>query len=211
MEYKYYMMNKPAGCITARRDDRHKVVMEYIQGERADDLHPVGRLDKDTEGLLFLTNDGKWNQMLMAPDHHVKKKYYFIAMGTLEQGKIMQLEQGIYLKGETKKTAPAIVEVIGNTVLSGVTHLLEGKMIPKLNKNRNTQPIVIGNITITEGRKHQVKRMLKAAGCYIIYLKRIEIGGVSLDEGMAPGDYRELTEEEKNRLTIKEECDTILL
>lgn len=198
MEYKYYMLNKPAGCITAKSDRKHKVVMEYMKEASGDNLNPVGRLDKDTEGLLFVTNDGKWNQMLMSPKNHVKKKYYFVGMGTLDSDKVKMLKEGIAIKGECETVKAFDVEVTDNKVLSDVLNLFSGKRTSRLFKNKDTQPVVIGNIIITEGKKHQVKRMLKAAGCYVIYLKRTEIGSVKLDEKLYPGEYRELTKEEIN-------------
>lgn len=196
MKYKYYMLNKPAGCITAKSDRKHKVVMEYMKEASGDNLNPVGRLDKDTEGLLFVTNDGKWNQMLMSPENHVKKKYYFVGMGTLNSDKVEMLKEGIAIKGECGQVKAFDVEVTDNKVLSDVLNLFSGKRTSRLYKNKDTQPVVIGNIIITEGKKHQVKRMLKAAGCYVIYLKRTEIGNIKLDEKLNTGEYRELTKEE---------------
>lgn len=196
MKYKYYMLNKPSGCITANRDRHHKVVMEYMEGAEGCNLNPVGRLDKDTEGLLFVTNDGKWNQMLMSPANHVEKKYYFVAMGTLDAEKIGSLKRGVALKGEDVLCKAIDVEVTDKKVLSDVLCLLRGKMAMRLYKNKDIQPVVMGNIVIAEGKKHQVKRMLKAAGCYIIYLKRTKIGNVMLDEKLCSGEYRELTPDE---------------
>lgn len=198
MKYKYYMLNKPAGCITAKRDSRHKVVMEYMEDADGDNLNPVGRLDKDTEGLLFVTNDGKWNQLLMSPQNHVKKKYYFVGMGKLDSEKINRLKSGVILRGESVPCKAIDVEVTDNKVLADVLHIFNGKRTSRLYKNKDTHPVVMGNIIITEGRKHQVKRMLKAAGCYVIYLKRTEIGNVKLDDTLCPGGYRELTSDEVN-------------
>ena len=93
--YVYYMFHKPAGCITAVRDDRHRTVMEYFRGADVPGIHPVGRLDKDTEGLLLITNDGRWNQKLMNPENHVEKTYFFWALGELSEEEHRRLEQGI--------------------------------------------------------------------------------------------------------------------
>ena len=86
-ELKYYMFHKPRGCITAVTDPTHKTVMEYFADEKVEGLHPVGRLDKDTEGLLLITNDGKWNQEIMHPENHVPKTYFFWALGELDEEK----------------------------------------------------------------------------------------------------------------------------
>ena len=104
-ELKYYMFHKPRGCITAVTDPTHKTVMEYFADEKVEGLHPVGRLDKDTEGLLLITNDGKWNQEIMHPENHVPKTYFFWALGDLDEEKIHLIENGVDLRGMTAKPA----------------------------------------------------------------------------------------------------------
>ena len=104
-ELKYYMFHKPRGCITAVTDPTHKTVMEYFADEKVEGLHPVGRLDKDTEGLLLITNDGKWNQEIMHPENHVPKTYFFWALGELDEEKIHRIENGVELRGMTAKPA----------------------------------------------------------------------------------------------------------
>lgn len=100
MDKMYYMFNKPKGCITARTDEKHKTVMDYFPEDMRHILHPVGRLDKDTEGFLIITNDGIFNQRLMHPEFHVPKTYYFHALGILDDEKIRKLQSGVELIGE---------------------------------------------------------------------------------------------------------------
>lgn len=195
---EYYMFHKPKGCITAVKDEMHKTVMDYFQGVFEPGLHPVGRLDKETEGLLLITNDGKWNQELMHPDHHVTKTYFFWALGELSQEKIRQIENGVPLRGMVAK--PAKIQLCDTKTLGDILNLAGGIKVG----NRKEQPVFSGTIGITEGKKHQVRRMLKAVGCYVVYLKRIAIGGLTLDETLQPGEYRKLTEEEKRKIWIKE-------
>lgn len=176
-KYGYYMFHKPAGCVTARSDKEHKTVFEYLKGIDAKEFFPVGRLDKDTEGLLFITNDGEFDHALMSPKKHVEKTYYFEAEGQLSEEDIKKLETGVIIAKDELPTKPAKVSDI-----------------------ENTEGFVTGVLTITEGRFHQVKRMLHAVGCEIKYLKRTAIGGISLDEGLPKGNFRELTKEEVKSL-----------
>lgn len=198
----YYMFNKPGGCITARKDITCKTVLDYFDGDNKNGLFPVGRLDKDTEGLLLLTNDGEFNHRIMYPDKHVEKTYFFWAFGTLDCVDKEQLKMGILI-GEEESLAKAVKI---NVEEEGLYQELQDKMnlnnIQNIRKNPYHQPVVSGYITITEGRKHQVKRMLKAVGCYIVYLKRVSIGVVVLDETLKKGQYRELTEKEIRTLQI---------
>lgn len=195
-EKLYYMFHKPSGCVTAKKDDKHKTVMDYFAPELQEKLHPVGRLDKDTEGLLLFTNDGAWNQYLMHPDNHVEKTYFFWAVGELNQEKKQQLEQGVYLKSQPEKTKPAKLEILNKGTLQEIEPLFYGKKCSNIIKNPRNQNVISGYLTIKEGKKHQVKRMLKAVGCYVVYLKRIQVGDLTLDENLPRGGYRELTSEE---------------
>lgn len=195
--YVYYMFHKPAGCITAVRDDRHRTVMEYFSSADVPGLHPVGRLDKDTEGLLFVTNDGLWNQKLMNPENHVEKTYFFWALGELSREDHHRLEQGIELRGGR---AGASRLVRGETAVLGDIQDLARGIKPG---NRKEQPVFSGHLTIYEGRKHQVKRMLKAAGCYVVYLKRVSIGGIKLDENLASGEFRPLYHDELQQISME--------
>ena len=189
--YRYFMFNKPRGCITARRDHRHATVMDYFPEEQRFCLHPLGRLDLDTEGLMIVTDDGMLDLMVMNPERHVAKKYYFWAMGEPDDDKISRLERGVSIT-DGNITRPAKVQVIARAHICDICHLLGDRYRPKLMKNP-TVPVFSGYITITEGKKHQVKRMLKAVGCCVVYLKRVSIGNLKLDESLAPGEYRPLT------------------
>lgn len=188
----YYMFHKPYGCVTARRDARFPVVMDYFKSLGNEKLSPVGRLDRETEGLLLITDDGKWNQMLTHPLSHVEKTYEFAAMGTLDPEKIRRLETGVLLTGSGIPTAPAKICVKGNTVLSHILPSLSPEVQTKSIHNRPEHPVVYGRITITEGRKRQIRRMLKTAGCCVIYLKRISIGDIILDPELSPGEWKEI-------------------
>lgn len=170
---RYYMLNKPKGVVCATKDNVNRTVLQLFPPDLQKGLFPVGRLDKDTEGLLFLTTDGDFSHRLMSPKKHVEKTYYFEAEGSLDAEKIKRLESGIKIAVDEPITLPA-----------------------RLSELQQDDTLVKGCLTITEGRFHQVKRMLQAADCHVVYLKRLSIGQVSLDETLAPGEYRELTEAE---------------
>lgn len=196
----YYMFHKPAGCVTARSDPNKKTVLDYFEAVNSNGLFPVGRLDMDTEGLLFLTNDGEFSHSLMYPEKHVDKTYFFWAFGGLKDEEIEQLENGISIGDEEPITKQAKIEVMKEGMFDDLKAEMGIDNFIYKKKNLYNQSVVSGYLTISEGRKHQVKRMLKAVGCYVVYLKRISIGGVVLDEALKKGEYRELSEEEVSRL-----------
>ena len=199
----YYMFNKPSGCITATKDKAHKTVFDFFEDVNMNGVFHVGRLDKDTEGLLLLTNDGEFEHQLMYPEKHVEKTYFFWALGSLEEKDKKQLEQGIYIgKGEIL-TKPAKIEVQKCGMYKELKNEMPVDNLENMNSENYSQPVVSGYLTISEGQKHQVKRMLKAVGCYVVYLKRISIGGLILDESLAKGQYRFLTEVEIKNLMEK--------
>ena len=201
--YRYYMFNKPGDCITARRDARHKTVMDYFPEEDRDILFPVGRLDKDTEGFLLITDDGNLSYDLMKPEKKVTKTYFFWALGELDAEKARMLEEGVGIyKDKEAVTAPAKLSVIERTTLSKIKHLLDHEDT-KLSLRRGELPVFSGMITITEGKKHQVKRMLRYAGCKIVYLKRMSIGKLELDPSLGCGEFRELLSSEVEMLRMK--------
>ena len=197
---KYYMINKPAGCITAKRDVVHPVIMEYFKDINNDNLNPVGRLDIDTEGLLFVTDDGKWNNRLMSPEFHVPKTYFFWALGEFNEEKIKSFEKGVIMRGTDTPTKPAKAQVDKVIELRELPEYAKASRFTSIKYNTPETSVSSGYITITEGKKRQIKRMLKAVGCYCIYLKRVKIGDVELDNNLAPGEFRELTEEELKKL-----------
>lgn len=189
--YVYYMFHKPSGCVTANRDERHITVMDYMKEVIVPGLHPVGRLDKDTEGLLLFTNDGVWTQSLMNPENHVEKTYFFWSMGEISDEAVKELEAGVMMRGGQACPARFLIEKKG--ILGEIRNIATG-IKPG---NRPDQPVFSGYLTIYEGRKHQVKRMIRAIGGYVVYLKRISIGNLVLDEGLQPGEFRELSLAEK--------------
>lgn len=186
------MLNKPFGCVTARRDDRFPVVMDYFHSLENEHLSPVGRLDRETEGLLMITDDGIWNQEMTNPAFHVSKTYEFTALGTLDKEKLRKLSEGVLLIGSDRPTTSASVTVTGTSLLSKVVPHLHPDMQEKLKYNLPDHPVVFGTITISEGRKRQIRRMLKVVGCCVIQLKRISMGDLILDPKLKPGEYKEI-------------------
>lgn len=173
-KFYYYMLNKPAGVVSATQDKLSATVMELLRPEhRRPDLFPAGRLDKDTEGFLLLTNDGGLAHRLLSPGKHAEKTYRVCMEHRLSPEDVQRLEQGIDI-GEKRLTLPA--------------------------KVRQTEDEKVILLTIQEGKFHQVKRMLQAAGNGVTALKRISFGGLALDDTLMPGEYRELTEDEVKML-----------
>lgn len=194
--YHYYMFHKPFGCVTACRDDRYPVVMDYFKELNNPALAPVGRLDRETEGLLIITDDGKWNQKMTHPDYKKEKRYEFTALGILDAGRIAKLEEGVLLRGSDKLTSPAKIRVTETSVLKEVLPTLHPEIQAKTSHNRPEHPVVSGTIIITEGRKRQIRRMMKTVGCCVIALKRVAVDRICLDENLKAGEWRELTKEE---------------
>lgn len=180
-KYVYYLFHKPAGCVTAKQDNVHKTVMEYFPEEiRAKDISPVGRLDLDTEGLLLFTNDGALTHHLLSPTHHIPKTYYAVLDKEVPLSAVELFKEGVDI-GDDKMTLPAELVVLPETVDS------DGKMVYS------------AELTIHEGRFHQVKRMFEAVGCTVIYLKRLSMGSLELGD-LPKGEYRKLTMEEIEEL-----------
>lgn len=173
--YEYYMLNKPSGVISATEDKRDTTVIDLIESRQRKDLFPVGRLDKDTEGLLLITNDGALAHRLLSPKKHVDKTYYAKISGEVTKEDIETFEKGVCI-GEEKLTLPAKLVILK----SGAESEIE--------------------LTIQEGRFHQVKRMFQAVGKEVVYLKRLSMGSLSLDPSLKPGEYRKLTKEEMEQL-----------
>lgn len=166
--YVYYMLNKPAGVVSATKDNVDKTVMDLFSDIPGKDLFPVGRLDKDTEGLLLITNDGELAHNLLSPKKHISKTYRVRTRDILTKEQLEALERGVDI-GEDTITLPAEAEQIEEKELF---------------------------LTIYEGKFHQVKRMLKAVGNEVIYLERIKMGQLSLDETLPRGEFRKLTTDE---------------
>ena len=178
-EYEYYMLNKPAGVISAASDRQETTVVDLIKDRKRDDLFPVGRLDKDTEGLLIITNNGELAHRLLSPKKHVDKVYFAKVKGIVTEDDIECFAQGLDI-GDEKPTLPAELVICSSDEISGIL------------------------LTIREGRFHQVKRMFQAVGKEVVYLKRLRMGGITLDDRLKPGEYRRLTEEEVDRLCSQE-------
>ena len=179
-QFFYYMLNKPAGVISATRDSQQKTVIDFLQKTdfRAD-LFPVGRLDKDTEGFVLLSNDGNLAHRLLAPKKHVEKEYFAKVEGIVRPEDVTAFAKGLLLdKGEV--------------ALPGELTIL------KVDEEKETSEI---SLIIHEGKFHQVKRMVQAVGKKVVYLRRDRIGGVRLDKALALGEYRPLTLEELAILT----------
>lgn len=193
---EYYMLNKPSGCITARRDPRHKTVMDLFPEEKRDLLFPVGRLDRDTEGLLLVTDDGALCARLLSPENGVPKTYFFYALGNLSNERKADIEQGIKLyPTREERSAPAVVILGEPTTLGAIKHLLSPVDLKRANRRPETA-VISGTVTVTEGKKHEVKRLLLYADCRIVYLKRLSMGALSLDPQLPRGCYRPLNSNE---------------
>lgn len=175
-EMEYYMLNKPQGIVSATVDNLHKTVLELLADKKRQDLFPAGRLDIDTEGLLLITNDGSLAHRLLSPRHHVDKTYFARVEGRLPDRAVELFFAGLVMKDGTK-AMPAELKVV--KVLEDGSEIL---------------------LTIQEGKFHQVKRMFEAVDCRVVYLKRISMGPLKLDEGLKPGEYRPLKEEEIKQL-----------
>ncbi|SDH64519.1 ribosomal small subunit pseudouridine synthase A [Alteribacillus persepolensis] len=173
-EFIYLLMNKPQGVISATVDDMHETVIDLLEMEDAvRDPFPVGRLDKDTEGLILLTNDGKFSHALTSPKKGVKKTYEATIDQEVTEADVNTFRKGVVLD-DGYQTKPA-------------------QLIRK-------DPAAEVALTITEGKFHQVKRMFEAVGKKVLYLKRVEIGSLALDESLEPGEYRDMTKEEVEML-----------
>jgi len=157
--------------VTATEDHMHKTVMDYLTDTVRSDLFPVGRLDIDTEGLLLITNDGALAHELLSPAKHVEKTYYAIIDGVVTEDDVNHFKNGVDID-EEKPTKPGKLRIL------------------------NSEPESEIELTITEGRFHQVKRMFEAVGKKVLYLKRISMGPLQLTDDLKPGEYRPLTEEE---------------
>lgn len=180
-EFVYYMLNKPEGVISASDDVREPTVIDLISEPKRKDLFPVGRLDRDTEGLLLITNDGALAHRLLSPKHHVDKVYYVKVSGILNDSDIELFRDGLVLP-DGLQCLPADL-----------------KLLSASDEEYTTE----AEITIREGKFHQVKRMFAAVGAEVVYLKRLSMGPLSLDPGLAPGEYRRLTPEEMAALEIR--------
>jgi 16S rRNA pseudouridine516 synthase len=173
-EFVYIMLYKPQGVISATEDKRERTVLDLLDTQYDHfDIFPVGRLDKDTEGLLLLTNDGKLAHQLLSPKKHVPKTYYAEVEGCVDDKDIIAFRQGVTLDdGYVTMPAKLFIVTEGNPLMEKVSKV---------------------ELTIMEGKFHQVKRMFASVGKKVVFLKRLCMGTLFLDEALAPGEYRELT------------------
>ena len=169
--YEYFMLNKPKGCVSATEDSRYPTVLDYITDHKRKDLFPVGRLDLDTEGLLLITNDGELAHDLLSPSKHIPKTYEAMIDGIITEDDVELFAKGMDI-GEKKLTKPAELVSLKSNVISHV------------------------QITICEGKFHQIKRMFEVVQKPVLELKRLSMGRLTLDEDLAPGEYRSLTDNE---------------
>ncbi|TXL60574.1 rRNA pseudouridine synthase [Cerasibacillus terrae] len=171
-EFIYLMLNKPPGYISATEDDIHETVIDLLaEPLQYSKPFPVGRLDKDTEGLLLLTNDGKLAHRLLSPKQGIEKEYYAKVRGVVDDKDVNSFQNGVLLD-DGYMTKEAQLHILSQDEISEV------------------------KVTITEGKFHQVKRMFQAVGKEVVYLKRIRMGEIILDSSLSLGDYRELTNQE---------------
>ena len=200
---RYFMFNKPRGCITAVVDARHKTVIDYFPKEEAEGLFPVGRLDKDTEGFLILTDDGNFCNRVNLPTSVIPKTYRFYSKGILDPERLETLETGVSIAAiKDRLTAPAEVKILGVCTFRDAVDYMAPEFRAKImNTRMGERPLTHGEITITEGKKHQVKKMIAAVGGYVVYLERVAIGDLHIDENLARGEYREITEAELDLIT----------
>ena len=188
----YYLFHKPFGCVTARRDARYPTVMDWFRELDVPDLSPVGRLDRETEGLLIITDDGQWNRQMTRPEYAVEKTYEFTVLGDLTPEKLAVLEQGVVLNGDTEPTAPAVITVTGRTTLAEALPRLHPEIQEKTRHNPGDRPVTYGTITITQGKNRQIRRMMKAVRCLVLQLKRVSMGEWTLRDDLAPGQWKEI-------------------
>ena len=166
---RYYMLNKPVGYVCANSDELHKTVFDLLDEPNMSDFHVAGRLDIDTTGLVIITNDGDWSHKITSPKSNKFKTYLVETQEPITDEALEQLRTGVMLHNEKELTRPAIAERLANYGL---------------------------RLSISEGKYHQVKRMLYAVDNKVVELHREQIAGITLDENLASGEYRLLTAQE---------------
>ena len=166
-EHRYFMLHKPAGVVSANKDNNHPTAIDLIHEHRHQDLQIAGRLDIDTTGLILVTDDGQWNHAVTSPRSQCKKTYRVAVDTPLEKELITAFSRGIWLENEKRRCLPAELEILASH------H---------------------ARLTISEGKYHQVKRMFTATGHHVVELHRERIGDIVLDDSLPPGDYRPLTQ-----------------
>jgi 16S rRNA pseudouridine516 synthase len=163
---RYLMLNKPAGVVSATSDDKHKTVIDLLDAPYRDELHIVGRLDFNSTGLVLLTNDGQWSRQLSLPSSKLVKRYQVTVEKPLRQNYVAAFNEGLYFAHEGITTRPATLEILSQHE---------------------------AQVSLTEGRYHQIKRMFGHFDNKVLSIHRFAVGGLSLDAGLAPGESRQLT------------------
>lgn len=176
--HRYVMLNKPQGVVSATRDGQARTVVDLMPEPWRSGIHPAGRLDRDTTGLVLLTTDGDWSHRVTSPVSKLEKGYRVETADPVHDEQLAQLCGGVSLRGESKATLPARAELLGPTSV---------------------------RLWIREGRYHQIKRMFGALGNRVVGLHRESIGSVMLDAGLGPGEYRLLSDEEVSSLMVRED------
>lgn len=189
------MLNKPNGVITATRDKTSGTVMDCFPENIRKGLFPIGRLDLDTEGLLIITDDGDFAFRMLRPEFGIEKQYFFRAFGEISEEKIEKLKNGGALYGNGEKARPAFLsDIVLSTVKDDADFIPEeGRAHALKNPFGKTFSALV---TVTEGKRHEVKLLLKSIGCKIFYLRRVSMGKFVLDPVLKPGEFREFTAEE---------------
>ncbi len=177
---RYFMLNKPKGYLCATRDPHHPVVNDFFDETVSSELHAAGRLDIDATGLVLMTDDGQWSHRLTSPKYHCKKTYWVTLASPISHDPTQNFLDGLRLKNEKTLTRPAQLKIVTPQSME---------------------------LTITEGRYHQVKRMFAAIGHHVTELHRMQIGSIKLDEALMPGQYRLLTKQEINSIISFERMD----
>ena len=190
--YHYYLFHKPFGCVTARRDERHPTVMDGFRALDIPDLSPVGRLDRETEGLLLITDDGQFNRHMTRPEFQIEKIYEFTVLGDLDEEKRQRLEAGVLLTGDPEPTAPARITITGKSTLGEILPLLHPEIREKTAHNPMDRTGTFGTIAITEGRNRQIRRMMKTQRLLVLALKRTKMGPYTLPDQLNPGEWAEV-------------------
>ncbi len=198
-QFEYYMLNKPAGVISASFDEREKTVVDLIKEKKRRDLFPVGRLDRDTVGLLLITNDGELSRRLLAPGKHVNKVYLVRVTGELDEEDVKAFSEGLDI-GDEKLTMPAELKII--KIYDVFDDIPDSTSASEQKEafDKTSHIISEAEVTIMEGRFHQVKRMFEKRGHEVVFLKRLSMGALKLDDSLTEGEYRRLTEEELKSL-----------
>lgn len=197
VEFVYFLLNKPAGVLTATRDKKQKTVLDLLDFSVRKDVFPVGRLDKDTEGLLLITNDGNLAHKLLSPKKHVKKRYFAVVEGVMAEEDVRLFQEGLEVPAyRFLKNTDDIAYEDNNMKeerFAAFRAMPAHLQILSVNRDKNQSEV---EIEICEGKFHQIKRMCEAVGKPVLFLKRISMGNLRLDDCLKPGEYRKLTEEE---------------